>query len=156
MDITRKYLQQLNESAKIQQSHSMIVENSERTVEDNRTTVIFSIDFSSPEALSELERYKQEGIKEFKEFLAKSEPNKYLCYTIRKSNSQYKNDYLYYVDILYDFGFYEDTYALQATGIWDHSSHRLFKRVSAKVETIEKNIETCFDKVVNDAKDYLY
>lgn len=116
-------------------------------------TKVFDIDFSKPDATSKLQKFKQEGISAFENFLNKSNSNSYLSYTIKRTNSKYPNDYVIYVDILYDFGLYENQYKLEVAEAWSRSNTTtsIMKKIAKKPDTIKQSVSIAFDKAVKDA-----
>ena len=94
-------------------------------------TVVFDIDFSKPDAKEKIEQFKTQGIKAFKEFLLSGEEG-FLGYTVRRVDSRYQNDYIFYTDILYNFGFYENEYKISGKDYYNrpHSGAKILDKKS--------------------------
>lgn len=111
-------------------------------------TLVFDIDFSSPDAKTKIEQFRTEGIKAFKEFLVSGKEG-FLGYTVRRVDSRYQNDYIFYADILYNFGFYENEYHISGKDYYNRpqSGVKILEKKSKNVKTIEKYIEFLFNTI---------
>lgn len=106
--------------------------------------VVFDIDFSKPDAKEKIEQFKTQGIKAFKEFLFSGKEG-FLGYAVRRVDSKHY-DYIYYTEILYNLGFYENEYRIGGKVYYNQSksSEKILGIRSKNVKVIEKYIENLF------------